>query len=155
MILRVSSPCPKSWMQLRGNDRVRYCNECRLHVYNVADMSGAEIRDLVRRSSGRFCGRLYLRGDRTATLRDCPRQRQREFLRRTFLAASFLALVVFAALFRGMARPDTSSLPGWVRAVADVIDPPRPDWSHCEVVGIVMPPKSPVPPPPPVPATGN
>ncbi len=154
MILRVSSPCPKSWLHLRGSDRVRYCDECRLNVYNVADLSGAEIRELLRRSSERFCGRLYLRGDRTATLRDCPGQRRRQFLRRTFLAASFLALVVFAALFRGMARPDTSRLPGWVRAVADVIDPPRPDPAGCDIVGIIVP-KSPVPLPPPAPTSGN
>jgi hypothetical protein len=161
MILRVSSPCPKSWRELRGNNRVRYCDECRLNVYNVADLSHAEIKELIRRSSGRVCVRLFLRGDRTATTRDCPKDRHRELLRKTFLTASVLALVVFTALFRGMARPDTSKLPGWVRGVADSIDPPPKDQppqamtvirvvSRWEIVGkLVEPPAPPTQSPPP------
>lgn len=143
MDLRISSPCPKSWDDLRGDDRVRYCDDCKLNVYNLAEMSRPEIEALVRRSSGRVCGRLFLRGDRTATLRSCPKGDAAALLRKGAVLAGALALAAFAWLFRGIDGPDRSRLPSWVRAVVEMIDPAP--YSRCEVVGALAP-----PPPPPV-----
>ena len=62
MELRISSPCPKSWDDLVGDDRIRYCGQCRLNVYNFAEMGREEVERIVRRSEGRICGTLFVRG---------------------------------------------------------------------------------------------
>jgi len=70
--LRVASPCSADWKQMVGDDRVRYCSQCRLNVYNFAAMSDREVRELVATHEGRLCGRLYRRADGTMLTRDCP-----------------------------------------------------------------------------------
>ncbi len=155
MELRISSPCPKSWDELRGDDRVRACDLCRQNVYNLADMSRKDVEALARRTSGRLCGRLYLRGDRTATLRDCSKSRERLILRRTAAAAAILGLAAFGWIFRGMAGPDRSALPSWARTVVDLIDP-EPPPRRCSVVGLITLPKPPAStPPPPAPPNSS
>src|SRR4051794_38589712 len=119
MDLRVSSPCPMSWNDLAGNDRIRYCGKCKLNVYNLADMKSEEVEAIVRKTEGRLCGRLYLRGDRTASLRACPSSAKRVLLRRTVTAASVLVLAVFGILFRSMEGPDRSQLPRWLQEVVE------------------------------------
>jgi len=70
--LRVASPCPMSWADMNGDDRVRFCSSCNLNVYNFAEMTSDEVRALVANSGGRLCGRLYRRTDGTILTRDCP-----------------------------------------------------------------------------------
>lgn len=70
--LRVASPCPISWEQMSGNDRVRYCQVCNLNVYNIAELTHKEATALVTNSEGRICARLFRRSDGTVITRDCP-----------------------------------------------------------------------------------
>ena len=50
MDLQISSPCPLSWENLVGDNRVRYCGQCKLNVYNLAEMSPEEVEQMpVRR----------------------------------------------------------------------------------------------------------
>jgi hypothetical protein len=70
--IRVASPCPISWEQMTGDNRVRFCTECRLHVYNFAELTRTEAEDLLRTTEGRLCGRLYRRADGTVITKDCP-----------------------------------------------------------------------------------
>ena len=141
MELRVSSPCPMSWDDLVGNDRIRTCGKCKLNVYNLADMEPQEVEAIVRRTEGRLCGRLYLRGDRTASLRDCPSKAKRILFRRIVATASVLFLALFASIFRRMEGPDPSGLPGWLQSIVALIDP-KPDRRPC-VVGSIAPPPPP------------
>lgn len=145
--MRVSSPCPKKWADLTGDDRVRYCGDCKLNVYNLAEMSESEVEALVRKTSGRLCGRLFLRGDRTATIRDCPSSRSRGLLRTATAVGAVILLVGFGWLFRSMPTPDRSRLPDWVRFVVEMIDPEKPQPVY-ELVGKICPPPQPPPLPP-------
>jgi carboxypeptidase family protein len=70
--LRVASPCTVGWERMSGDERVRFCDECSLHVYNISEMTGAEVRALVAGTEGRICGRLYRRADGTVLTKDCP-----------------------------------------------------------------------------------
>ena len=70
--LRVASPCPANWETMKGDDRVRFCDLCSLHVYNFAELTRKEIDQLVADTEGRLCGRLYRRADGTLITRDCP-----------------------------------------------------------------------------------
>ena len=70
--LRIASPCPASWDDMEGDDRVRFCSDCKLNVYDVSEMSEAEALAMVRETEGRLCMRLHRRSDGTVITRDCP-----------------------------------------------------------------------------------
>jgi hypothetical protein len=55
-----------------GDDRVRFCDECELNVYNLVSMTEAEALELIAESEGRPCVRMYQREDGTVITRDCP-----------------------------------------------------------------------------------
>jgi len=80
--LRIASPCSASWDGMEGDERVRFCRECRLHVYNLSAMDRAEAEALVREKEGQLCVRMYRRRDGTVLTRDCPvgRGRARRWL---------------------------------------------------------------------------
>ena len=59
--LTIASPCPASWNAMAGDDRARHCGLCDKQVYNVAAMTGPDVVDLIRRTEGEFCARLYRR----------------------------------------------------------------------------------------------
>jgi hypothetical protein len=71
--LRVASPCPASWEAMEGDERVRFCRQCELHVYDLSAMTRAEAESLVARTEGRLCARFYRRADGTVLTSDCPR----------------------------------------------------------------------------------
>ena len=57
---------------MAGDERVRHCTLCSLNVYNFAEMTRDEVRELLVRTEGRVCARLYRRADGTVLTRDCP-----------------------------------------------------------------------------------
>ena len=71
--VQVASPCSVAWESMHGTERVRYCGECRLSVYNLSAMSRAEAEEFLALSTGRTCVRLYRRADGTVLTEDCPR----------------------------------------------------------------------------------
>jgi hypothetical protein len=145
MELKISSPCPVSWDSLVGDDRVRYCGKCRLNVYNLADLPPDQVDRLVRENEGRLCGRLYVREDQTATVRDCP---QSVFRRRVRAALAVALPVVLgaAAWCCWSPPPATAPTPPWIQAMLDWIHP-RPPAKLGEIA--CPPPKPTVPPPKP------
>ncbi|HZE97636.1 MAG TPA: hypothetical protein VE981_11465 [Planctomycetota bacterium] len=155
MELKISSPCPKKWDDLVGNDRIRYCGQCKLNVYNFADMTQTEISGIVRKTEGRLCASIYLRGDRSATLRDCPTTRRSSLLRRLVGVGALLVLGAFTWICRGAEQPDREGLPKWIRVPLGVIDPepvkPKPQPQPPRLLGEIpcVPPPPPLPPPPP------
>jgi hypothetical protein len=68
--LSVLSPCSEDWNAMRGDERVRFCGQCRQNVYNLAAMTEAEARALVG-GDKQACVRMFLRGDGTAITRSC------------------------------------------------------------------------------------
>jgi hypothetical protein len=103
--LRIAAPCPASWEGMAGDERVRHCTLCDLKVYNFAEMTSAEVRQVLARSEGRVCGRLYQRADGTLLTRDCPtglRALQRRASRAA--AAVISALLALPSLFCGTTR---------------------------------------------------
>lgn len=70
--LKVASPCSQDWNQMLGNERKRYCGECKLNVYNLSGMTRAEAENLVMNAEGRLCVRFYRRADGSVLTQDCP-----------------------------------------------------------------------------------
>ena len=53
--LRIASPCSVEWDSMIGNDRVRFCEHCRLSVHHVDSLNRKQLRRLIARSHGRVC----------------------------------------------------------------------------------------------------
>jgi hypothetical protein len=70
--VKVAAPCPADWGRMAGDERVRYCDRCSLHVYNLSGMTRREAEALVTNAEGRLCVRFYRRPDGTILTRNCP-----------------------------------------------------------------------------------
>ena len=111
--LRVASPCPVSWADMQGDDKVRYCNCCSLNVYNVSAMTREEAEDLLFSANGRLCVRFYRRADGRVMTQDCPVGLEK--LRRRMVGyAATLASCILGVLMLPMRARETSD-----RVIAD------------------------------------
>lgn len=70
--IKIASPCPADWNAMIGDERKRYCGDCKLNVYNLSGMTQAEAQNLLINSEGRLCVRFYRRADGTVLTKDCP-----------------------------------------------------------------------------------
>lgn len=70
--MRIASPCNVGWENMSGDERLRFCSQCNLHVYNISAMTSREVASLISSTEGRICARLYRRADGTVLTRDCP-----------------------------------------------------------------------------------
>ena len=70
--VRVAAPCPADWHRMVGDERVRFCGQCSLNVYNLSGMSRREAEALISSAEGRLCVRFYRRADGTILTNNCP-----------------------------------------------------------------------------------
>ena len=70
--IRVAAPCSSDWNQMVGDERVRFCQQCSLNVYNLSSMSRREAEALIANTEGRLCVRYYRRRDGTILTKNCP-----------------------------------------------------------------------------------
>lgn len=70
--IKVASPCPADWNEMYGNERKRFCSECKLNVYNLSEMTQSEAENFVINAEGRVCVKFYRRADGTVLTKDCP-----------------------------------------------------------------------------------
>ena len=86
--IRVASPCNARWEDMDGDERARFCGQCRKHVFNLSAMTRTQIESLIREKEGKLCGRFYQRPDGRMITADCPtgqqRRRNRLLLLRNF-----------------------------------------------------------------------
>jgi len=78
---------------MAGDERVRHCAHCSLNVYNFAEMTRDEVRELLLRTEGRVCARLYRRADGTVLTRDCPTGLRALRRRASRVAAALLTML--------------------------------------------------------------
>lgn len=70
--VRIAAHCEADWEQMFGTDRVRFCGQCSLNVYNLSSMTKTEAESLIARTEGRLCVRFYRRKDGSILSRNCP-----------------------------------------------------------------------------------
>ena len=95
--IKIASPCSADWNEMIGDERTRFCGECKLNVYNLSGMSKREAENLLINSEGRLCVRFYKRSDGTILTKDCPVGWQ-AIKQRVSKTATAFASLVFAAL---------------------------------------------------------
>jgi hypothetical protein len=102
--VRVASPCPMSWDRMEGDDRVRYCGNCKLNVYNLSDMDREDAARLVSEKEGRLCVTFYQRRDGSVLTRDCPVGLRAA--RKKMAMALAVCFAMFLSVFAWGAKPD-------------------------------------------------
>ncbi len=70
--IKIASPCSADWNAMQGNERRRFCGDCKLNVYNLSGMTRYDAENLLAVSEGRLCVRYYQRRDGTILTADCP-----------------------------------------------------------------------------------
>ena len=70
--IKIASPCSADWNEMYGDDRKRFCGDCKLNVYNLSGMTKDEAESLIMNAEGRLCVRFYKRADGTLITEDCP-----------------------------------------------------------------------------------
>lgn len=70
--VRIAAPCRADWERMHGNQRVRFCGECSMNVYNLSNMSKRDAETLILSAEGRMCVRYYHRADGTILTNNCP-----------------------------------------------------------------------------------
>jgi TonB family protein len=125
--IRVAAPCNAEWKWMYGNDRVRFCGQCSLNVYNLSAMTTEEAEDLIRRSEERLCVRFYRRRDGTILTENCPvglEAIKARFTRtRTHIVAAIFALLSYLGLL-GAYKSAGHQLKTMNDAVLTVLDEP-------------------------------
>jgi hypothetical protein len=71
--VHIASPCPARWSDMQGDEKRRFCGDCRLHVHKLSELRTADVRALLDAAKReRVCVRLYERLDGTILTKDCP-----------------------------------------------------------------------------------
>lgn len=71
----VASPCPANWEDMEGGDQKRFCQQCKLHVYDLSAMTAADAESFLQSETAnqkRACIRMVRRADGRVLTRDCP-----------------------------------------------------------------------------------
>lgn len=137
--VRIAAPCPADWDSMYGNERVRFCDQCQLNVYNLSDMSRTEAERLIGHAEGRLCVRYYKRRDGSIITQNCPvglRAIKRRLSRIATAVMSsllgFFAAIGFYRIVDG-ARPHVMGM----MVVGDVVRPMPPSVNRTPVVSPV------------------
>lgn len=64
----ITTPCTANWHEMKGDDRVRFCEHCQKQVHNFSALTPGEARTLVSQTSGRFCAMLARNRDGSLAL---------------------------------------------------------------------------------------
>jgi len=108
--IRIASPCSADWDKMYGDDRKRFCGDCKLNVYNLSGMSREEAESLIIKAEGRLCVRFYKRRDGSVITQDCPVGWARIKQRTRIIATAAFSLVM--ALLSGVFIAGLFSKPG-------------------------------------------
>ncbi len=98
--IKVASPCSANWDAMLGDNRKRFCGDCKLNVYNLSDMSKVDAENFLLASEGRVCVRFFRRTDGTVLTQDCPVGWAK--VKRKISRTATAAFSLFAGLFGGL-----------------------------------------------------
>ena len=58
MKIKVENPCNEDWSKMTKAEQGRFCDSCQKNVIDFSKMSLEEIKETLRNSSGKICGRI-------------------------------------------------------------------------------------------------
>ena len=79
--IQINKPCPVSWDEMAGDEKMRYCGHCKLSVFNLSAMDRDEAERFLNQwvggagesggAAARTCVRMYRRTDGMVVTADC------------------------------------------------------------------------------------
>ncbi len=115
--LMIAAPCNVGWDNMQGTDKVRFCHQCNLNVYNTSKLTSSELQGLLSTNGEMPCLRLYRRADGTLITEDCPvglrkiRDRFRQLVRLVASTIAFAGTAV-SALAQGVGVAPSQRIEG-------------------------------------------
>lgn len=104
--IEVASPCAVSWEGMRGDERVRSCDQCQQRVYDLAEMTTAAANELLGSAGSQPCVRFYRGRDGQMVTADSPAGLPgmiwRRLRRHAAWAASLFAVLFFPGCTQGL-----------------------------------------------------
>jgi hypothetical protein len=70
--IRLDLPCQVPWDQMAGDERVRFCTQCNLHVHNLSATAPDAVTAFLAMRTGRVCVAYERREDGSAAFADTP-----------------------------------------------------------------------------------
>jgi hypothetical protein len=107
--IHIAAPCKADWNSMTGDEKVRFCGQCKLNVYNLSEMTRKEATDLVVAKEGKLCIRFYKRSDGTVITQNCPVGLRKLRDRVCKIAATIAGLVWFIMTMSHALAKDTKS----------------------------------------------
>ena len=98
--IRIPTPCPKTWGELSGDERRRYCGACQFHVTNLSALTRSEADEFLATRSGRTCVTYVQRSDGSIVTREPVRASRLPSWMRSAAAALFALLPFVTACTR-------------------------------------------------------
>jgi hypothetical protein len=96
--VRLATPCNMKWEDMKGDEHVRFCAECKKHVYELSNIGRAEAEKIIAEHEGQLCGQVWQRADGTILAGDCSvgRVSRRNTAIKAFAACASVAAVAIA-----------------------------------------------------------
>ena len=66
--ISIPVPCPVGWDAMHGDDRTRFCGQCKQNVHDVSELTRAEAVELVTAGEKTPCLRIFRRPDGRVSL---------------------------------------------------------------------------------------
>ena len=112
-VIQLDKPCRLPWSDLAGDDRTRFCSQCRLYVHNLSAMTSEEAAQFLANRSGRTCVAFAPSASGTPiTLDYAPRSSSRAG--RTVAASLAVAAAATAIAIAHVSAPSHSPPPSVV-----------------------------------------
>ena len=92
--IQIPVPCPTDWEEMAGNDRVRYCAECKKNVYNLSKMTRHEAEALIATKRGDLCTRIVRNPDGTILTETLPAILPADGRRASPVAAALVTAII-------------------------------------------------------------
>jgi hypothetical protein len=96
--MSIATPCTVPWDDMQGDDRTRFCDQCRKRVFDLSSLTTAEATELMADQNNLPCVRLFRRPDGRVMTTDCPVALRARIWRRLRRNSSRIASL-FAMLF--------------------------------------------------------
>ena len=117
--ITIPAPCDADWDSMIGNDQVRFCQHCNLHVTDLSAMTRQKAMRLVARSQGRLCVRFIQRPDGGILTRTVPEKFYRISRRVSRVAAG--AFTATLSLSTAAAQTQPASTGGQAGASVELV----------------------------------
>ena len=142
--INIASPCSATWDEMYGNEQVRFCQHCSLHVHDLSQITRKDVVKLISASKGKLCVRYYRRPDgvvQTASHARPLTQIKRRLSR--IAAGAFTATLSLASNAAAQSAQPAEQSPLVVISPATVKDrtpAPHPGGQTASLVGTLMDP---------------